>query len=116
MKNLLLTVFLVGSAGMFSGCMSMSSSGNNGQVQSYPAPVIEAAWIRNGEPITYDGRKWYPANDFETLDDSEVFQIGEYKDVQIFVEKIATKPYDRIYTKFDKGKFRYWELKDNDQS
>jgi hypothetical protein len=100
-------------AGSLGGCASMNA-GNDGQVQSYPAPVIEAGWVRNGEPIEYDGYKWYPANDYEVLKDPEVFQIGEYKGVQIFVEKIAVKPYERIYTKFDKNKFRYFERHDND--
>ena len=100
-------------AGLFGGCASVNS-GNDGQVQSYAAPVIEAGWIRDGEPIDYDGSKWYPVNDYEVLEDSEVFQITEYKGVQVFVEKIATKPYDRLYTKFDKNKFRYFERRDND--
>jgi hypothetical protein len=99
--------------GFLGGCASVNSD-NNGQVQSYPAPAIEAAWIRNGEPIQYDGSKWYPVNDYEVLQDNEVFQITEYKDVQVFVEKIATKPYERLYTKFDKNKFRYYERRDND--
>ena len=99
--------------GFLGGCTTVSP-GNDGQVQSYTAPVIEPEWIRNGEPIEYDGNKWYPVNDFEILQDSEVFQIAEYKGVQIFVEKIATKPYERIYTKFDKNKFRYFERRDND--
>lgn len=100
-------------AGLEGGCTTVNP-GNDGQVQSYPAPVIEAGWIRNGEPIEYDGSKWYPVNDFEVLDDSEVFQVTEYKGVQVFVEKIAIKPYERIYTKFDKNKFRYFERRDND--
>ena len=99
--------------GFLSGCASINS-GNNGQVQSYPYPAIEAGWIRDGEPIEYDGSRWYPVNDYEVLKDSEVFQIGEYKGVQIFVEKIATKPYGRIYTKFEKNKFRYFERRDDD--
>ena len=99
--------------GFLGGCASVNS-GNDGQVQSYPAPVIEPEWIRNGEPILYDSAKWYPVNDYEVLQDSEVFQIAEYKGVQVFVEKIATKPYERIYTKFDKNKFRYFERRDND--
>src|SRR5580658_7664569 len=101
--------------GFLGGCVSVSP-GNDGQVMSYPYPAIEPEWIRNGEPIEYDGSKWYPVNDYEVLDDSEVFQIGEYKGVQVFVEKIATKPYERIYTKFDKNKFRYFERRDDDQS
>ena len=86
------------------------------QRRAAPAPVIEAGWIRDGEPIDYDGNKWYPVNDYEVLDDSEVYQIAEYRGVQVFVEKIAVKPYDRIYTKFDKNKFRYYERRNDDQS
>ena len=93
------------------GCATLNS-GNDGQVQSYPAPAIEAAWIRDGEPIEFEGNKWYPVNDFEVLDDSEVYQIGAYKGVQVFVAKIATRPYERIYTKFEKNKFRYFERRD----
>ena len=100
-------------AGFLGGCASLNS-GNNGQVQSYPSPVVEAGWIRNGEPIAFEGQKWYPVNDYEVLQDSEVYQVGEFKGVQVFVEKIATKPYDRLYTKFDKNKFRYFERRDND--
>ena len=100
-------------AGLSGGCASMNSD-NGGQVQSYAAPVIEAGWIRDGEPIEYDGYKWYPVNDYEVLRDSEVFQITEFKGAQVFVEKIAVKPYGRIYTKFDKNRFRYFERSNND--
>ncbi len=89
------------------GCIR-SSGGNSGQLQSYPAPLIEAGWIRNGEPIIYEGDEWYPARDVENFLDTEVFQIGEYKGVQIFVDKVDIKPYERLYTKFAKGKYRYW--------
>jgi len=99
--------------GFGGGCASLNA-GNDGQVQSYPIPAIEAGWIRNGEPIEYDGSKWFPVNDYEVLQDSEVYQITEYKGVQVFVERIATKPYDRLYTKFEKNKFRYFERRDND--
>ena len=99
--------------GSLTGCSTLGS-GNNGQVQSYPSPVIEAAWIRNGEAIEYGGYRWYPVNDYEILQDTEVYQVAEYKGVQVFVEKIATKPYARIYTKFDKNKFRYFERHEND--
>ena len=104
---------LLALVGFLGGCASVNS-GNSGQVQSYPFPAIEAVWIRDGEPIEYDGSRWYPVNDYEVLQDSEVFQIAKYKGVQIFVEKIAVKPYERLYTKFDKNKFRYFERRDND--
>ena len=95
------------------GCAHVNS-GNDGQLQSYPAPLIEAAWIRNGEPVVYDGKQWFPVKDVENLMDSEVYQVGEYHGVQIFVDKIDIKPYDRIYTKFAKNKYRYFERPRND--
>ena len=105
-----LSLMLIGFLG---GCAT-SNPGNDGQVQSYPAPAIEAAWIRNGDAIVYDGYKWYPVNDYEVLKDNEVYQVTEYKGVQVFVEKIAVKPYPRLYTKFEKNKFRYFERHNND--
>jgi hypothetical protein len=99
--------------GLECGCVHMSMD-NAGQVQSYPVAAVEAGWIRNGEPIEFDTHKWYPVNDYEILQDSEVYQVGEHKGVQVFVEKIAIKPYGRIYTKFDKNKFRYFERRGHD--
>ena len=96
------------------GCITSRSNDNNGQLQSYPTPLIEAAWIRNGEPIVYDSQQWFPVRDVENLMDSEVYQIGEYKDVQIFVDKLDIKPYQRIYTKFARGKYRYFQRPKND--
>ena len=90
------------------------NSDNSGQLQSYPAPLIESGWIRNGEPIVLEKEKWYPMRDVEDLTDAEVYQIGEYKNVQIFVDKVDVKPYQRIYTKFAKNKFRYFMRKTND--
>ena len=98
----------------FGGCANLNSGNNNGQVESYRAPVIEAAWIRNGDPIVYEGQQWYPVRDVENFMDTEVFQIGEYQDVQIFVEKVDIKPYQRVYTKFSKGKYRYFTRPKND--
>jgi len=99
---------------LFGGGCAHQGADNGGLVQSYPVAPIEAGWIRNGDPIEFDGHQWYPINDYEVLEDSEVYQVAEYKGVQVFVEKIATKPYDRIYTKFDKNKFRYFERRSHD--
>jgi hypothetical protein len=94
------------------GCVNRSGD-NEGQMQSYPSPVIEAEWIREGQPIVFGNQKWYPVNDVEILLDSEVYQVGEYKGVQVFVDKIDTKPYRRMYTKFAKNKFRYYEKRND---
>jgi len=84
-------------------------SGNAGLVQHFSYNNTEAAWIRNGEPIEYEGESWYPADDTETLMDSEVYIIGEYRGVQYFVDRVDVRPYDRLYTKFGHYKFRYFE-------
>src|SRR3989338_6913457 len=102
------------SAVFAAGCVNGHTGDNNGQLQSYLYPVVEAGWIRNGEPIEYGGQRWFSVNDVEILMDSEVAVIGEYKGTQIFVDKIDTKPYDRLYTKFAKNKFRYYERSPND--
>ena len=98
---------------ILTGC-STGPGKNNGQLQSYPVPVIEEAWIRNGEPIVYEKKQWFPVRDVEELMDSEVYQIGEYRGVQIFVDKLDIKPYERVYTKFAKNKYRYFVRAGND--
>lgn len=95
------------------GCSHLSNQ-NSGDVQSYSIPTVEASWIRDGKPIDLEGQQWYPVNDVEVLLDSEVYQVGEYKGVQVFVDKVDTKPYKRFYTKFAKNKFRYYEKRDHD--
>ena len=77
--------------------------------QLYPVPAEEAEWIRQGEPIEFEGERWYPVDGVENLLDSEVYLAGEYRGVQIFVEKMDVRPYDRLYTKFEKNRFRYFE-------
>ena len=87
--------------------------GNVGHIQSYSAPVVEAEWIRNGQPITFEDELWFPVDEVEALLDSEVYLVGEYQGVQIFVEKTDVRPYDRLYTKFDVNKFRIYERNDD---
>lgn len=108
MMNKKLVVWSLAFGLWFMGCTHQSIN-NEGQLQSYPLPLVEANWIRDGQPIEYGGEKWYPVDDVEILTDSEVYQIGEYKGVQIFADKIDIKPYHRLYTKFGKNKFRYFE-------
>lgn len=93
-----------------SGCVSSSGS-NGGQLESFSFMLPEAEWIRNGDPIEYDGKLWYPQDETENLIDSEVYLLGEYRGVQFFIEKIDVKPYDRIYTKFSRNRFRYFQQK-----
>jgi hypothetical protein len=85
------------------GCLS---SGNSGSIQSYSFMAVEPKWIREGEPIFFDGKRWYPQDDIEMMQDNEVFLLGEYRGLQIFVAKTDVKPYERLYTKFDVNKYR----------
>jgi hypothetical protein len=84
------------------------TGGNSGSIQSYPFLAVEPKWIRDGEAVFYDGRRWYPQDDVEVFVDSEMLLIGDYRGVQVFVAKTDVKPYDRLYTKFDVNKYRYY--------
>jgi len=97
--------FLICMSLLMAGC---SSTGNSGSIQSYAFPTVEAKWIRDGEAIFYDGKRWYPQDDIEVMQDSEVSLIGDYRAVQIFTAKTDVKPYDRLYTKFAFNKYRYY--------
>ena len=94
----------------FIGC-SMAAVNKN----AYPVPQDEAGWIVQGIPIEFEEQLWVPQDNIDILLDSEVFLLGEYKGVQFFVEKIDVRPYDRLYTKFARNKFRVF-LKSHDKS
>ena len=103
---ILMSIFFI------TGCYS--SAGNIGQLQIYKTPSQEADWIRNGEPVEFEKESWYPVDGIENLLDSEVVLIDEYRGVQVFVEKLDVRPYERLYTKFGLNRFRYFEKnKDN---
>jgi hypothetical protein len=89
------------------GCAS--GVGNVGQVYSSPVAGVEAAWIRNGEPIEFEEGLWYPRSDIEVFQDFEMLQVGEFRGVSFFVAKIDVRPYRRLYTKFGRNQFRYFE-------
>jgi hypothetical protein len=93
------------------GCQA--TTGNVGQMQSYAFDTLEPQWIRNGEPLLFEGEKWYPTDGIENLLDNEVYPVGEYRGVKFFVEKVDIRPYNRLYTKFGKNKFRYFEQKED---
>ncbi|MCA9400776.1 MAG: hypothetical protein KC713_04055 [Candidatus Omnitrophica bacterium] len=91
------------------GCSG--TTGNIGQLQSYEFSTREADWIRNGEPIEFEDALWYPADGVEVLMDNEMILLGEYQGVQFFVEKMDVRPYERIYTKYGRNQFRFFEKK-----
>ena len=92
------------------GCTS--SKGAKERLWSVRSQPTEPEWIRNGEPITFEGELWFPADSTENLLDSEVYQVGEYKEIPIYIELMDVKPYGRLYTKFGRHKFRFFERKE----
>jgi len=73
------------------------------------AELTEPAWIRNGEPLVFEGEDWFPTDNIESLLDSEVYQAGVYRDVVFFLEKADVRPFDRVYTHFGKNRYRAFE-------
>jgi hypothetical protein len=74
--------------------------------------IIEAQWIREGQPIIFEGKKWYPQDIIENLLDDEMLKIYTYKKEPVYIEKKEVRPYDRLYTKFGKNKYRLFEKND----
>ncbi|MCB9719443.1 MAG: hypothetical protein H6756_01055 [Candidatus Omnitrophica bacterium] len=91
------------------GCVSTAPGGNKGHLPTYPFTKIEPEWIRNGEPVDFEGELWFPQDGIESLTDQEVLPVGNYRDVQLFVDKVDVRPFDRVYTKFGVNKYRYFE-------
>ena len=106
-KSNKLSLILACSLLFLTGCIN--TKGNIGNVQSYPIPTFEAQWIRNGEPIEFEGERWYPADSTENLQDSEILLMGEHRGIQFFIDKLDVRPYNRLYTKFGRNKFRYFQ-------
>lgn len=95
--------------GITAGCLPLSRMPR--AVQIYSFPDIEPEWIRNGQPLEFEGELWYPQDDIALLTDPEVMRVGFYKDVEVFIAKTDIRPYNWLYTKFGKNKFRIFEKK-----
>lgn len=94
---------------MLAGCQFPHSTDN---VMTVAAPLDEPSWIRDGEPIVYDNLKWYPTREIERFMDNEVYQVGEYRSVVFFLDKADVKPFERLYTRFAKGRYRAFERRE----
>ena len=98
---------------VLTGCGS-KIKGNIGKMSSFRVPSVEAMWIQNGEPIEFEDELWYPQDSFDILIDSEVSLLSEYREIQFFVHKIDVRPYNRLYTKFGRNRFRVFIKKQID--
>lgn len=93
---------------LLTGCVA-NGPVNRGNMPTYPFANVEPEWIRNGEPVEFENELWYPQDGIESLTDSEVLLITEYRQMKVFIDKIDVRPYDRLYTKFGVNKYRYYE-------
>ncbi|MFA5059173.1 MAG: hypothetical protein WC676_00900 [Candidatus Omnitrophota bacterium] len=98
---------LLAAAAIFSGC-----GGASVQLKGFYTPSAEADWIKDGQPIDFENGLWFPTDEVEVLTDSEMNKLGEYRGTEFFAEKIDVRPYNRLYTKFGRNKFRFFEKKD----
>jgi len=108
-KKIILIIFIFNIAAVFSGCQGNYASKKKNL--PYNFPEIEAQWIRDGEPIEFEGGLWYPQDNVDILLDEEVSPVGEYSDVEIFINKVDVRPYEHLYTKFGRNKFRSFREK-----
>lgn len=92
-----------------SGCSTSPSK--IGSRTSYAAP-LEAGWIRDGQSLEFEKEPWYPTDNVENILDSEVYKVGLYRNLDILVESTDIRPYDKLYTKFGKNKYRLFEKHD----
>ena len=109
LKNCLRKTLLFGLAAvLLGGCVGSKA-------QNQPASVrfafAEAAWIQNGKPASFENELWYPQDDVENLLDSEVYVIGQYEGIRLYAEYSDVQPYNRIYTRFAKNRYRLFEKK-----
>ncbi len=89
------------------GCVT--TSGAVGGDAAYSRPLEEPEWLRNGEPIEFEGEMWYPTDELENLLDSEVYLLGEFRGIRFFIDRADVKPFDRLYTNFAKNRYRAFE-------
>jgi hypothetical protein len=75
----------------------------------YSDAGLEAQWIRDGQPLEFENEWWYPTDFMETFLTDEVYPLGEYKGVQFFADKADVRPYQRLYTRFSRLKYRVFE-------
>ena len=92
---------------VLSGCAG-KVKGNVGHMENYRVSSKEAEWIRNGEPIEFEDKSWYPQDGFDILLDAEMILLGEYREVQFFAQKLDIRPFNLLYTKFGRNKFRVY--------
>jgi hypothetical protein len=66
----------------------------------------EPDWIREGQPLVYEGANWLPQRRSEVFAESDLEQVGEYRGVPFFAERADLKPYATLYTTLGPYEYR----------
>lgn len=88
------------------GCHSVRSRSNDAL---NAAQWVEPAWVRNAEPVEFEGQSWFPTDNVENLLEYEVYQAGVYRDRPFFIDRQDVRPFERIYIRFAPDKYRACE-------
>jgi len=103
-KRIIFVMLVFNMIVVLSGCGGNFSSKKKNI--DYDFPEVETQWIRDGEPIKFEEGLWYPQDNVDILLDAEVYSVAEYRDIEVFVGKVDVRPYEQLYTKFGRNKFR----------
>ena len=90
------------------GCGLPRRTDDTGIVTS--SQLTEPLWIRNGEPVIFEGEDWFPTDEVENFLDGEIYQAEVYRDVPVFIDRTDVRPFERVYTRFGKNRYRAFEL------
>ncbi len=104
-------VFATGAVALALAVFALTGKGLAASPEPWAAPLTEPDWIRDGLPIEYDHSLWYPTREVENLLDAEVYLLGESRGVKFFCDRTDIKPFERIYTRFGKNRYRAFEKK-----
>jgi len=99
-------MIMTAALGSMTGCQTASQRGEDAlNAAAYAEPV----WIRNAEPVEFEGASWFPTDEVENLLDDEVYQAGVYRDIPFFIDRMDVRPFERIYVRFAYHKYRACE-------
>jgi hypothetical protein len=75
---------------------------------SPPATAAHAEWQINGEPIVFQGTRYFPTRDFRTLDARVMVQVGVNEGVPVYADT-TLEPNSVIYVLVGRERLRVYE-------
>ena len=104
-KMHVLVLFVI--MGSLAGCVVPQPRGDQGI--NISAGLDEPAWVRNAEPLSFEEEDWFPTDEVESLLENEIFQVGVCRGLPVYIEKTDVRPFERLYTRFAKNRYRAFQ-------